>query len=42
VFAASAADVVHVVVDGRVVVRNGAHVSIDVAAELAAAIGALW
>jgi formiminoglutamate deiminase len=42
VFAASAADVAHVVVDGRVVVRDGAHVGLDVAAELATAIGALW
>ncbi|HEY3007780.1 MAG TPA: formimidoylglutamate deiminase [Micromonosporaceae bacterium] len=41
VFAASAADVAHVVVDGRVVVRDGRHVSIDVASALADAIGAL-
>lgn len=34
VFAATAADVRHVVVGGRVVVRDGQHVSIDVAAEL--------
>ena len=34
VFAASAADVHHVVVDGRVVVRAGCHTSFDVAAEL--------
>ncbi len=38
VFAATAADVHHVVVDGRVVVRDGGHVSMDVATELAAAI----
>jgi len=41
VFAATAADVHHVVVDGRVVVADGRHVSIDVAAELRAAIGVL-
>jgi formiminoglutamate deiminase len=35
VFAASAADVHHVVVGGRVVVRDGQHTTIDVAAELA-------
>lgn len=33
-FAASAADVRHVVVGGRVVVRDGRHLSLDVAAEL--------
>lgn len=38
VFAASAADVRHVLVGGRVMVRDGRHVSIDVAAELASAI----
>jgi formiminoglutamate deiminase len=38
VFAATAADVRHVVVGGRVVVRDGRHVSIDVAAELGSAI----
>ncbi|NJC86021.1 formimidoylglutamate deiminase [Planosporangium mesophilum] len=42
VFAASAPDVSHVVVDGRIVVRDGGHVSIDVAGELARAVGALW
>ena len=41
VFAATAADVHHVVASGRVVVVDGRHVAIDVAAELAAAIGAL-
>ena len=41
VFAATASDVRHVVVGGEVVVRDGRHTSIDVAAELAAAIGAL-
>ncbi|MCU1392254.1 MAG: formimidoylglutamate deiminase [Ilumatobacteraceae bacterium] len=41
VFAASAADVTDVMVGGRVVVRDGAHVSIDVAAALAASIGAV-
>jgi len=35
VFAATAADVTHVVVGGTVVVRDGAHTRIDVAAELA-------
>jgi formiminoglutamate deiminase len=34
VFAATAADVHHVVVGGRVVVRDGCHTAIDVAAEL--------
>jgi cytosine/adenosine deaminase-related metal-dependent hydrolase len=38
VFAASAADVTHVVVGGNVVVSDGAHTSIDVAAELDASI----
>jgi formiminoglutamate deiminase len=38
VFAASAADVREVMVGGRVVVRDGEHVSLDVAAELRAAI----
>ncbi|WP_205861592.1 formimidoylglutamate deiminase [Planosporangium flavigriseum] len=42
VFSAGAADVSHVVVDGRVIVRDGVHRSIDVAAELARSIGALW
>jgi formiminoglutamate deiminase len=41
VFAATAADVHHVVCSGRVLVRDGRHVRIDVAAELSAAIGAL-
>ena len=40
-FAATAADVAHVVVDGRVVVRNGRHVSFDVAGELDSAIAAV-
>jgi formiminoglutamate deiminase len=34
VFAASAADVRHVIVDGRELVRDGRHLSIDVASEL--------
>jgi len=38
VFAANAADVHHVVIGGRVVVSDGRHVSIDVAAELAVAL----
>jgi formiminoglutamate deiminase len=41
VFAAGAADVSHVVVDGRVIVRDGVHTSVDVPAELVRAIGAL-
>ena len=41
VFAATAADITHLVVGGQVVVRDGAHASIDVASELAAAIGDL-
>jgi formiminoglutamate deiminase len=41
VFAASAADVHHVVSGGRVVVRDGQHVSLDVAAELARTIAAV-
>jgi formiminoglutamate deiminase len=38
VFAAGAADVRHVMVGGQFVVREGAHVSLDVAAELRAAL----
>jgi cytosine/adenosine deaminase-related metal-dependent hydrolase len=41
VFAASAADVDHVVVGGEVIVRDGAHVRLDVAGELARAVEAL-
>ena len=41
VFAATAADVRHVVVDGRVVVRDGLHATIDVPRELAGAISAV-
>ncbi|MFG1775898.1 formimidoylglutamate deiminase [Micromonospora sp. NPDC049048] len=37
-FAAGAADVTHVVVDGRTVVRDGRHLTVDVPAELTAAI----
>jgi formiminoglutamate deiminase len=40
--AATAADVSTVVVDGRVLVRDGHHVRIDVAAELRRAVEALW
>ena len=40
VFAASAPDVRHVLVGGRFVVRDGAHVYIDVAADLRAALAA--
>lgn len=42
VFAAGAADVTDVVIDGEHVVRDGAHRRIDVAAELASAIGSVW
>ncbi|GAA5183107.1 formimidoylglutamate deiminase [Rugosimonospora acidiphila] len=41
VLAATAADVTHVVVDGRVVVREGRHVTLDVARELRESIGAV-
>jgi formiminoglutamate deiminase len=40
-FAAGAADVTHVLVDGRTVVADGRHATLDVAAELAAAIAAV-
>lgn len=42
VYAAAAADVRHVVVGGRVLVRDGRHVSIDVAGELSDSIAAAW
>ena len=42
VFAATAADVHHVVAGGRVVVRDGSHLTVDVAAELHGSIGAVW
>ncbi|MGD9704678.1 MAG: formimidoylglutamate deiminase [Acidimicrobiia bacterium] len=42
VFAASAADVRHVVVGGRVIVRDGAHVRIDVAGALDRSIRDVW
>jgi formiminoglutamate deiminase len=41
VFAATAADIAHVVVGGRVVVRDGVHTSIDVPADLSRTIGEL-
>ena len=41
VFAATAADVHHVVAGGRVVVRDGAHTTVDVPAELDRCIRAL-
>ena len=41
VFAASAPDVVHVVVAGRTVVENGRHTSVDTASALAEAIDAV-
>ncbi|RKN49674.1 formimidoylglutamate deiminase [Micromonospora endolithica] len=40
-FAATAADVDHVVVDGRVVVRDGRHVDVDVPTELRDAVAAV-
>ncbi|WBB70652.1 formimidoylglutamate deiminase [Micromonospora sp. WMMD812] len=40
-FAATAADVRHVVVDGRTVVADGRHLRVDVARDLRAAIGAV-
>jgi formiminoglutamate deiminase len=42
VFAATAADVHHVVIGGRVVVADGAHQTIDVAAELGRSISRVW
>ena len=42
VYAIGAADVTHVVVDGRTIVSDGRHVDIDASAALAATIGALW
>ncbi len=42
VFAATAADIDHVVASGRVIVRDGRHVSIDVGAELHQSISAVW
>jgi cytosine/adenosine deaminase-related metal-dependent hydrolase len=42
VFAATAADVRHVMVDGQEVVRDGRHVRIDVAPALHHAITAVW
>jgi formiminoglutamate deiminase len=41
VFAATAADVRHVIVGGQVVVRHGVHLSLDVAGELKKAIAAI-
>jgi formiminoglutamate deiminase len=42
VFAATAADVSHVVVGGRVIVADGAHQTIDVAAELDRSVRQVW
>jgi formiminoglutamate deiminase len=42
VFAATAADVRHVAVGGRWIVRDGAHVTLDVAAELRRSIAGAW
>jgi formiminoglutamate deiminase len=42
VFAVSSADVRHVLVGGRTVVRDGSHCSMDVGRELAAVIAELW
>jgi formiminoglutamate deiminase len=42
VFAATAADVRHVVASGREIIRDGVHVEIDVAAELRSSIEEVW
>jgi formiminoglutamate deiminase len=42
IYAATAADVTHVMVDGSIVVENGRHATIDVGPALAAAIAPLW
>jgi cytosine/adenosine deaminase-related metal-dependent hydrolase len=42
VFAATSADVHHVIVGGRVVVADGVHESVDVAAELDRSIKRIW
>jgi formiminoglutamate deiminase len=42
VYAATAADITDVIVDGRRIVAGGRHLRIDAGAELAAAIGGLW
>jgi formiminoglutamate deiminase len=42
VLSASAVDVNTVIVDGRIIVQGGRHLDIDVAAELGAAVAALW
>jgi formiminoglutamate deiminase len=42
VFAATAADVRHVIAGGREIVRDGRHVELDVAAELREAISGAW
>jgi cytosine/adenosine deaminase-related metal-dependent hydrolase len=42
VFAATASDVQHVIVGGKVVVADGRHQSVDVAAGLARTISAVW
>ena len=42
VFAATAADVHHVVASGREIIRDGVHVDIDVAAELRSSIEEVW
>ncbi len=42
VFAAAAADVAHVMVDGRWVVRDGRHASIDVPRALTNSVSSLW
>ena len=41
IFAATAADVTHVVVDGQIIVRGGAHTSVDVGTALTGAIAAI-
>jgi cytosine/adenosine deaminase-related metal-dependent hydrolase len=42
VFAGAAADVTHVMVGGREIVRDGAHATIDVSAELRQAVREAW
>ena len=42
IYAATAADVTHVVIDGTIVVHDGRHATIDVGSALASAITPLW
>lgn len=41
IFAATAADVTHVIADGKIIVRDGTHATVDVGPALVAAIGAV-